>query len=148
MAVHEQIRIKCDECSQDFAHSDGLRNHVNRIHKGIKEICQYCNKKVSYLKAHIAQYHETDKKFGCNDCEKSFSRRTSLKIHIERVHERLKNHKCDRCDKMFSDKGNMLKHIACVHDGLKPYNCEYCGKAYGQSNDLKRHIQKVHLKNI
>ena len=94
---HEQIRIKCDQCEQDFAHSDGLRNHVNRIHKGIKEICQYCNKKVSYLKAHIAQYHETDKKFGCNDCEKSFSRRTSLKIHIERVHERQKNHKCDRC---------------------------------------------------
>ena len=145
MAVHEQVRLKCDECEKKFSNPNSLQVHINTCHKGQRAICQYCSKEVSYLKGHIAQHHEQEKKFSCNKCEKSFQSKYLLRRHSEVVHEGLKNYKCDKCSKTFSDAGNMRKHIACVHENLKPYQCDDCGKAYGQSNDLRRHIKKFHF---
>ena len=145
MGFHEQVRLKCDECEKKFSNPNSLQVHINTCHKGQRAICQYCSKEVSYLKGHIAQHHEQEKKFSCNKCEKSFQSKYLLRRHSEVVHEGLKNYKCDKCSKTFSDAGNMRKHIACVHENLKPYQCDDCGKAYGQSNDLRRHIKKFHF---
>ena len=109
-------RLKCSECSADFAAPGSLYLHVKSIHGKVKFPCEHCG------------YKATSKQ--------------SLERHTQSLHLKVK-FKCEHCDAILS-KEYLYKHIKAVHDKRK-YVCDQCpGKEYTFSHSLKKHKDAVH----
>uniref|UniRef100_A0A1I8JWA2 Protein krueppel n=1 Tax=Anopheles quadriannulatus TaxID=34691 RepID=A0A1I8JWA2_ANOQN len=77
-------------------------------------------------------------KHQCNECDKSFLRRSNLVDHL-RLHAKLKVFACDFCDKRFVQSGNLKSHMR-THTAERPYRCSVCQKGFTQSSALKTHM--------
>ena len=81
-----QIPLKCEICDKEFKSNKGLKEHINIVHKLMKEhqcnICQKVFKLQSQLTSHVKIAHENKKYHKCDSCQKSFSTAQVLKIHI------------------------------------------------------------------
>ena len=67
-----------------------------------------------------------EKRFHCDQCDKTFARRSSLTYHFK-VHRGEKTFPCDQCDKKFTHRGDLNKHLQ-THSGEKPFQCDQCGE--------------------
>ena len=67
------------------------------------------------LKIHFKMFHEEQKNFQCDSCEKFFTLKQNLKIHIKNVHEGKRNYKFDICRNIFSPKQNLHTHKNVVY---------------------------------
>jgi uncharacterized Zn-finger protein len=103
---------------------------------------------VGDLETHSKQKnHEEKKQFKCDECNKSFTAKSSLNGHIRAIHERKKDFKCNVCAATFSFKQSLKKHTAAIHEGkksLKCHRCEKCDKLFVSKQCLKRHVSTVH----
>ena len=75
-------------------------------------VCHFCGKsyqRPSGLKVHIATFHNKEKDFPCNHCDKRFGRLDTLNKH-KRVHSQEQNYVCDFCSRPFSQSSNLIKH--------------------------------------
>ncbi|CAB0043926.1 unnamed protein product [Trichogramma brassicae] len=48
--------------------------------------------------------------------------------HQRTFHESRKNYGCDKCEKKFTKKSNLLSHQRIVHEGRKDFTCDKCQK--------------------
>jgi len=49
---------------------------------------------------------------------------------------------CNFCDKSFTRKEHANSHVDTVHKKLRPYPCPYnCGRAYGQTSSRSKHAK-------
>ena len=80
----------------------------------------------------------------CDECGRTFSKKSVLATHISTVHAGERPHVCDECGKAFGEKGHLATHISTVHAGERPHVCDECGKAFGEKGHLKKHIAAVH----
>lgn len=71
-------------------------------------------------------------------CSKAFTRPSLLTEHQEIVHQGKKPYKCDQCDRSFSKKSHLERH-AYVHSKDKPLHCLVCGKGFTTGQQLRRH---------
>lgn len=95
------------------------------------------------------------KKFTCEVCSKTFSKKKDLTAHCTEKHrEDEKTEKiirgkggtfCDICQKKLRSKYHLKLHLA-VHTGEKSYICEICKKGYQQKWNLMTHMARVHSK--
>lgn len=53
-------------------------------------------------------------KYICQDCDKSFTRKTGLNYHIQHKACKDKTHKCKYCDATFTSKSTMYRHMRLV----------------------------------
>ena len=115
---------QCDECKKSFKTKQNLENHMNRIHKEIK-----------------------DQK--CDQCEYSCFSKSGLKSHNSAVHLKLRPFKCEEndCTETFSFKNVLKKHIKSVHKGIKDHHCSVCQDSFGEKQTLERHMKRFHLEN-
>ena len=64
VSVHEKP-FKCNICNFEFSYDSNLKNHIDSVHKGIKEFkCNICEYKTAYkhhLEKHIESNHEGNK---------------------------------------------------------------------------------------
>ena len=82
------------------------------------------------------------KKYKCNQCPKSFSKKYGLAKHVKHIHT--KKHKCDKCDKAYGDPQKLKDHVMSVHEGVKHLKCKFCNKAFGYGSNLSAHIKSKH----
>ncbi|XP_010770424.1 zinc finger protein 646 isoform X1 [Notothenia coriiceps] len=82
----EDRKFKCDECGRGYRHAGSLANH-KKTHEVGSFQCDICGKENSNslaLKSHLRS-HNYQKKYSCDQCEKSFRLASQLSTH-ERVH--------------------------------------------------------------
>ena len=100
------------------------------------------------LQNHIAKVHEKKKSFYCGLCSKPFyivrNLNRHLKTHEKDTNEK---YECDKCLKSFSQTNFLKKHQNEVHDKVKAFECHVCNKRFGRNWALKVHKANVHNEN-
>ncbi|XP_055691567.1 oocyte zinc finger protein XlCOF26-like [Lutzomyia longipalpis] len=115
----DENRIPCKICGK-IVRRDCMRNHVMKIHHGLKFECAHCAKKYTTkvnIKRHIMKIHLkmslyeiTGKKISCPECKKEFCDKRTLKSHLI-SHNTAKNFKCPHCSKDFKGKKHLGEHL-------------------------------------
>jgi DNA-directed RNA polymerase subunit RPC12/RpoP len=85
--------------------------------------------------------HGCQHTYGCQFCEKRFSRKSFMKHH-EQVHTDQMPYKCELCKRFFKHKRSRDRHVK-LHTGDKKYKCQQCDSAFSRSDHLRIH-QKTH----
>ena len=141
-AIHYKIKYDCKECGISYFYKDQLRKHEREVHKNLEQtldeetkakeddpndyttsssnVCQYCDKSyenMTILRRHVKTFHDEmreEKKYKCNQCNKSFSCSKSLHRHTISVHER-RIYKCKWCENTYSVRENAKRHAKIKH---------------------------------
>ena len=137
----DSSRSKCSECDKQYAGPEGLKYHVQSVHKGIRYNCNQCDDKMftskCQLKRHIEAIHENIR-YACDQCAKQFTDEDNLKKHIENKHEGIK-YPCNHCDYQAPVKKALGIHIRSVHEGVK-HPCTLCEYKATTKPSLLRHL--------
>jgi len=135
----------CEICYKSFTKKDHLARHESVVHMGVRQTCPYCHKEFSSLEKHIKSKHnpnfiakEETKLFPCDNCSKTFNKKSALNSHKLTAHavESPVKKYCNICDKQFS---NLSQHIEIVHNNIKNYRCQKCQKGFYDNRELRRH---------
>lgn len=89
------------------------------------------------LKSNLLQLNLRERRYKCDQCEKSFFQLCHLKKH-KFTHSDLKPYLCTECGKNYSSQESFRAHVL-MHRGERPYKCQQCDKRYGLKRDLKEH---------
>ncbi|CAG0897852.1 unnamed protein product [Cyprideis torosa] len=88
--------------------------------------------------------------FGCDFCEKRFTRASGLrnhkgfmtsshlKRHVQETHKNEQSVHCDVC-RRFVSYSNLKRHLK-IHSGEKPHKCQLCFKTFCDISALKSHL--------
>ena len=94
---------------------------------------------------------EKERKFKCEQCDKTYDRNTSLYQHIEAAHQGNNIFPCLSCRMKFQSEEKLKKHTKLKHDSkltsykqMKKYKCAQCIKSYISERELSLHIAVVH----
>ncbi|KAL9705583.1 hypothetical protein quinque_009101 [Culex quinquefasciatus] len=134
-------RFVCDLCGKAFVRAHGLKSHMSCHSTEMPFECGECGKRFKneiMLRNHVTRVHEGVKRFGCLSCSKKFKTAAELQIH-ERSHTNLKPFKCTECEKSYKTQSHLAVHFRNAHTSERPYECEFCGLRFGHSKVLKSH---------
>ena len=112
----------CKPCQKSFKSKQGLRNHTQSIHQGIKYACDECDYKATkqnHLNVHIQAKHKHEgTKFACNQCDYRTAHKPTLRNHILKIHEGIR-YACNQCDHLATEKVLLSYHIKSKHQGVE-----------------------------
>ncbi|XP_065364263.1 zinc finger protein 91-like [Calliphora vicina] len=143
--------VNCDfESSHSFQFdaSDTLNNNNKKRSAAQQKTskCKYkkptkCPKKRNKLDKNSTK--EVNKKFSCEQCAKSFLKKSHYERHmLTHVPEEEKIYQCDECDKKFASFNLLKYHKGYTH--LKKYAiiCDICGKSCRDRLYFMRHMKE------
>ena len=114
-------------------------NHEFKVH-GIphfKKICKKCGDGTN-LENHKCS---RDRKYSCNDCDKTYATQLMLTRHIKTIHTKEKKSLCKMCDKSYADDLALKDHVNQSHSKVL---CPHCNKLILHRGELKRHLALEH----
>ncbi|XP_011314232.1 zinc finger protein Xfin-like [Fopius arisanus] len=161
----------CDLCNKCYGRTSHLWKHVNRVHKGHKDVtCPYCMKTSAskdHLAAHIAKIHryepetkeskdsgnyasqsaEEDVIHHCEKCNKGFHKRYLLRRHMKGCQNYRKDPgalltRCRACERIFKDRASLQKHIENHHSS---YTCHLCDETITSKLGIMTHNRINHM---
>lgn len=88
---------------------------------------------------------KSSKKFECDECMKTFSKKSNLNDHIVAKHSNIEKYVCSICKKSFSYKQSFNRHMNVHKVAISVYSCSECGYSSRLKFMLSRHIKSVHL---
>ena len=109
-------KYECDQCHKTYSSRQGLNNHKQSVHEGVKYSCDECEYQTTtqkQLTRHIQSKHE-GVKYACDQCDHQATRQEHLIVHIQSKHEGIK-YACDQCDQQFTQKAHLWTHIKKKH---------------------------------
>ena len=86
--------------------------------------------------------HDTEKKFGCDLCGKSFRNSSYLGTH-RKACSGIKEEECAFCGKKFAKRAVLLNHER-LHTGETPYKCRICGESFRTHHNYSGHGRSKH----
>lgn len=143
---HNKVKIfRCTyiDCSKAFLTSSLLREHI-RIHSNKNQCdqCSYVAKSLSRLENHKLYRHQTERKYCCTICPKTFKLRGDLRAHVRR-HQIVEPYKCDKCDFETMTVEGLRTHLK-LHYEFQEYVCHICERVFNRGNNLSRHLKDKH----
>ena len=142
MNTHSLKRLSCKYCDHVSSSARELERHV-KIH-GIVHNCGTCGKTFSRrrgLLEHINKVHKKIKNSVCDICGRQFYCKSKMEDH--RSTHFAPSLECGYCDKKFRDR-NCLKKHRMTHTGEVTYTCYICNHGFIQSTPYWTHMQKKH----
>lgn len=94
-------------------------------------------------RSNVTNANETDQRYSCDECDKSFIHSRSLIRHKRRVHSDEKPFECDECDMSFCHSSDLNKHKMTVHQMIRLFSCVQCDKRFSNAAILRKH-SRVH----
>lgn len=134
----------CEQCpNAKFTTKQQLMRH-SLIHKPLERVwrcpqCPLAFEALWRLQQHLFAKHLDYKPHKCDQCTKTFDKKSDLKKHIS-VHTGEKKHECPVCKAKFNDKSNFNRHTL-LHTNTQPFCCPGCGSRFRQLASMKRHYQ-------
>src|SRR5581483_8095251 len=115
---NKREKYPCTICDSTFLSKQGLKEHIQIIHEGMKRyFCKLCNKgfyNYNNLDDHIRFHHTKEKPFNCKLCKYSTFTSAYFSFHVKRVHTEWK-FGCYFCEKRFWCFQKMREHMCSVH---------------------------------
>ena len=81
--------------------------------------------------------------FNCDQCDASYTVRSSFSNHKRLKHGHLKSFSCQHCKYETKEKQNFVKHVRSKHDKIKEI-CIHCEKSFSEKSNLSKHVRKFH----
>ena len=110
-------------------------------------VCEECGRsfpRKSHLKRHRLNAHNTEEKaHKCEQCGKKFKDKAYLAQHLN-THKDIKPHQCQHCDANFATWSGMDKHIRYKHTKEKPFKCLECDLRFVEKSKVRRHMLRIH----
>ena len=124
----ETIFDPCEECDENFKHSENLLNHkVTHTQEQTKDeiqktknnrLCNICNKifqRPYHQRKHMEKWHSIkadilDFIIKCRRCDDIFQAYKDLKTHLHIAHTE-EGTKCNICDRLMFSREGMKKHL-------------------------------------
>ncbi|XP_060528832.1 zinc finger protein OZF-like [Cylas formicarius] len=134
----------CELCGKSLR-ADNMYKHM-MIHSSDPATCNVCGamcKNFESLRGHMFYCHKkSDTEYVCEQCGKSFRRRSNFLLHRKKSHGGERNFKCTECGKAFFQKMFLQNHIRSIHEKRRPHVCEYCGKGFASRHGLRTHVRQ------
>ena len=87
------------------------------------------------------------KRFQCEECSSSYSRKHELNLHVSKKHLG-ENYKCHICGLMFCKRSKLTFHYFAVHKIETKVHCTECQKVFVSDKLLKRHMIANHERSL
>ncbi|KAL4510340.1 hypothetical protein ABPG72_008230 [Tetrahymena utriculariae] len=115
--------------------------------QNLEFICEQCKRtfsKKSKLSRHVRESHLNIKNFTCTQCNKTFKRNSHLKRHMISHSAEPKPFKCNQCTMQFACKHHLERHIKTLHAEDFPFQCEICPLRFPKRACLYKHLTFIH----
>jgi KRAB domain-containing zinc finger protein len=114
---HIKLVHKCGECNKAFYRRAHLNHHIKSAHpKRYYLVHPMIIDRKNDPKMNADQ-GKIEKFFCCDKCEMSFVSIDKLKSHIDDIHNVKREYKCEECKKSFSKKSVLNIRFKCIHQG-------------------------------
>lgn len=142
---HDELDLKEEEAKSDVGcESQQVPKEGTSATTSKRFKCNSCDfscSKKSLLLTHIRK-HTGEKPFACNTCDYKASSKGLLQRHIQ-GHTGEKPFACNQCSYRSVQKANLQSHML-RHTGETPFVCEACGHKFGTKANLRRHVVVRH----
>ncbi|XP_053688875.1 zinc finger protein 665-like [Sabethes cyaneus] len=142
----------CDLCGSGYPTRKQLVSHLGRHRNPNRKkasnipghyMCDICGKEFNFrvtLKRHVINFHDNDRKFQCQVCEKILLSSEGLKLHL-RGHSEDQLVMCELCGKGFSQPYRLREHMTRHARESNEQRCRICNRAFRDPAKLELHLK-------
>ncbi|XP_058832077.1 zinc finger protein 665-like [Topomyia yanbarensis] len=142
----------CYMCGSGYPTRKQLVSHLGRHRNPQRKtnsnmpgnyMCDICGKEFNFritLKRHVYNFHDHDRKFQCEVCEKTLVSAEGLKLHM-RSHSEDQLVMCELCGKGFSQPYRLREHMIRHSREANEQRCHICNRAFRDPNKLELHLK-------